>query len=92
MKKIVYIAILLTVLIGCVSKTPKNTKIQKDIEHMSLDELDAVFDSLNEDGFAYIVRGADREYDTIIDHVKVRYVTEIGYDTPIDGSKHCETE
>lgn len=93
MKKIVLIVVLMMGLAGCSQRDGKlSESSHKNPDQMSLNELNAYFDSLNAEGFACIVKGSDREYDTIIDHIKYRYIKDEGYDTPIDSSKYCRTD
>ena len=57
---------------------------------MSVEEQDSILDDWIRRGHCIVVRGSDRNYDTIIDHVMFRFVTDSIYDTPIDSSKHKE--
>lgn len=75
--------------IGCSKKQDQieNNEPVK-ISFQSLTDLDKELDSLNALGEYCLVRGSDREYDTIIDHIRYKYVKDEGYDTPVDESKH----
>ena len=42
----------------------------------SLDDINRELDSMTAAGQALIIRGSDREYDTIIDHVRYRFIKE----------------
>lgn len=73
MKKIIPIILILLV-VGCNKPTKtvvfKNTIIDED--SLLVRELD----SLTELGEYILVRGSDRNFDTIIDHVRYRHITE----------------
>lgn len=44
--------------------------------YYTLDDMNRQLDSLNAKGYGILQRGADRNYDTIIDHVHYIYTTE----------------
>lgn len=49
----------------------------KNYKCRSMDEINRKLDSLTALGCALIIRGSDREYDTIIDHVCYRYIKKV---------------
>lgn len=91
MKKILFI-MGLAVIVGChsgnrsysndrgYSKDSVNVDSADTSESISLyytlDDMNRQLDSLNAKGCGIIQRGADRNYDTIIDHVHYIYITE----------------
>lgn len=58
------------------SKTPTSMYNPDNEFYGSLNEIDRELDSMNALGMGLIVRGSDREYDTIIDHIRYIYVKE----------------
>ena len=66
----------------------KSKGVTKKRRGYSVDELNAHLDSLTAQGEYMLVRGSDREYETIVGHIRYIYVKDEGYDTPIDSSKH----
>ena len=74
----------------CCKRGEQDSKKKYPKYGLSVDEVDSILDEWIERGECIIVRGSDREYDTIIDHVMFRFVTSPIYDTPVDSSKHPE--
>lgn len=93
MKGIVWLILLM--LAGCAlapSNKDSSDSSDKSENIQTEKELDSMLDSLTAEGEYCLVRGSDREYDTIIDHIRYRYVKEEGYDTPRDNVKHLMNE
>ena len=80
--RIIVLSLLAFVFVGC-SLENNNRPTNKEDQTEQLLELDVWLDSMNIEGEYCLVRGSDREYDTIIDHIKYKYVKELGCDTPI---------
>ena len=79
----------LIVILGC-GHSQECHEVTQDIDYSaySVDELNKHLDSLTALGEYCLVRGSEREYDTIIDHVRYIFVKDNGYDTPVDENKH----
>lgn len=57
---------------------------------MSMEERDRYLDSMTAEGEGSIIYGSDREYDTIIGHIRYIHVKAEKGDTPVDSAKHPE--
>lgn len=73
------IAVLLFVMVGCGESKKKDNKVvvkkmQSYFEY--IDSINKILDSLTAEGCYILVRGSDRDYDTIIDHVRYIYTTD----------------
>lgn len=86
MKKLLVIFPLVLVF-GCSSKRDKRTfpehnpyieeyELEHRWDNMTMEEKDRELDSMNAHGEYMLVRGAKRNYDTIIDHVHYKYITD----------------
>lgn len=88
MKKLLLLFTIL-IIVGCTSEPKvkyspsfkddpvnKSFKSWDRFENMSMEELDRELDSLNAKGEYCLVRGADRDLDTVIDHVHYIFTTE----------------
>ena len=90
MKKL--IGVLLVLFVSCTSvpreKDGSSPADRKDLS-ITKEDLDRELDSLTAEGEYCLIRGSDREYDTIIDHIRYKYVKDFGQDTPINDTIMC---
>lgn len=88
---IVILLMFLFTAVCCRKGTGEVTESQKPNQPRNyVKELEARLDSFAAEGYCIVCRGSDREYDTVIDHVVIKFVTDPIYDTPVDRSKHPE--
>ena len=81
MKNLVFVLMVIISLGSCGKKTTVNKQFYRDTvkEHTmyrSMEEINKELDSLNAHGEYLLIRGAERDYDTIIDHIHYIYTTE----------------
>lgn len=92
MKKLVYMLIVILTILGCRNRgSSKDTTTKASLDSAGMaflthqDSIEAMLDTMDfwervdlmtAEGEYILVRGADRNYDTIIDHFRYRFTTE----------------
>ena len=80
MKQIILLILLsFVLLVGCGESKKDNNKVvqhKKQSYKEYVDSINRELDSLTAEGCYILVRGSDRNYDTIIDHVHYIYTTD----------------
>lgn len=86
-KLVLAVVLLLLATIGCQRKTntkPAQYTYSSEPSYLfpDKDEIDRRLDSLTAAGEYMLIRGSDREYETIVGNIRYKYVKSEGYDTP----------